>query len=300
MVPHAGTDSDLFRSVTALGDRMRELAFVAGRPRVKAPVAIVFDWVSWWASEQDSHPTERLRFRQEALDWYTALLDLGMRADVVPVWASLAGYPVVIAPILHVVPAALRDRLQSYVDGGGHLITTYFSGIVDENDHVWLGGYPGALRSLLGIRIEEFAPLLDGEQVELDTGSPKSNGSAAGGIPSPPRCRSSGPDRNPRSPTRAPPSRSHFPRRRGSRFPLTREPALEWWSEVRRNPRCGRAGPGPATARAGAAYAGADLRPRTPAAPRGLGCDRSGLGHARRGSGLVRGEHQLHAVAQPG
>ena len=171
MVPHAGTDSDLFRSVAGLGDRMRELAFVAGRPRVKAPVAIVFDWVSWWASEQDSHPTERLRYRQEALDWYTALLDLGMRADVVPVSARLADYPVVIAPILHVVPAGLSERLHSYVRGGGHLITTYFSGIVDETDHVWLGGYPGALRSLLGIRIEEFAPLLDGEHVELDNGT---------------------------------------------------------------------------------------------------------------------------------
>jgi beta-galactosidase len=57
------------------------------------------------------------------------------------------------------------------VSGGGHLITTYFSGIVDENDHVWLGGYPGALRSLLGIRIEEFAPLLDDEQVALDNGT---------------------------------------------------------------------------------------------------------------------------------
>ena len=67
-------------------------------------------------------------------------------------------------------PAALAARLTGYVDGGGHLVTTYFSGIVDENDHIWLGGYPGALRDLLGIRIEEFAPLLDGESVALDNG----------------------------------------------------------------------------------------------------------------------------------
>jgi beta-galactosidase len=65
----------------------------------------------------------------------------------------------------------LADRLKSYVAGGGHLVTTYFSGIVDENDHVLLGGYPGALRDLLGIRIEEFAPLLDGETVALDNGT---------------------------------------------------------------------------------------------------------------------------------
>jgi beta-galactosidase len=36
---------------------------------------------------------------------------------------------------------------------------------------VWLGGYPGALRELLGLRIEEFAPLLDEESAELDNGT---------------------------------------------------------------------------------------------------------------------------------
>ena len=42
---------------------------------------------------------------------------------------------------------------------------TYFSGIVDEHDHIRLGGYPGAFRELLGIRVEEFTPLREGEQV---------------------------------------------------------------------------------------------------------------------------------------
>jgi beta-galactosidase len=112
-----------------------------------------------------------LRYRQEALDWYTAFLNLGIRADVVPVSAPLERYDLLVAPILHVVPAPLADRLRAYVDGGGHLVTTYFSGIVDENDHVWLDGYPGALRDLLGIRIEEFAPLLDDEVAELDNGT---------------------------------------------------------------------------------------------------------------------------------
>jgi beta-galactosidase len=168
MVPHAGTDSDLFRSVAALGQRLRDLAFVAGRERTRARAAIVFDWQSWWAAEQDSHPTDRLRYRREAFDWYTAFLGLGVRVDVVPLSAPLEEYDLVVAPILHVVPAELGKRLTSFVENGGHLVTTYFSGIVDENDHVWLGGYPGALRDLLGVRVEEFAPLLDDESVALD------------------------------------------------------------------------------------------------------------------------------------
>jgi beta-galactosidase len=88
----------------------------------------------------------------------------------VPAEADLGGYDVVVAPILHVTPAPLAARLGAFVENGGHLITTYFSGIVDGNDHIWLGGYPGALRDLLGIRIEEFGPLLAGDTAELDNG----------------------------------------------------------------------------------------------------------------------------------
>lgn len=171
MLPHAGADSDLFRSVAALGRTLSDLAGVAGTGRTPAPAAILFDWESWWACEQDSHPTSRLRYKQEALDWYSAFLALGIRADVLPVAADFSGYRLVVAPILHLVPAALADRLRGYVAAGGHLVTTYFSGIVDEHDHIWLGGYPGALRDLLGLRIEEFGPLPDGAQVLLDTGA---------------------------------------------------------------------------------------------------------------------------------
>ncbi|MCK0116700.1 beta-galactosidase [Isoptericola sp. CG 20/1183] len=177
MVPHAGEDSALFRDVVALGRTLADLAPVVGAERAPARAAILFDWDSWWASELDSHPTEALRYRAEALDWYHAFLDAGVRADVVPVAGlddgrtDLADYDVVVAPVLHVVPAALADRLTRWVEAGGHLVTTYFSGIVDADDHVWLGGYPGALRDLLGLRIEELNPLRDGERVRLDDGS---------------------------------------------------------------------------------------------------------------------------------
>jgi beta-galactosidase len=171
MVPHAGSNSRLFRDVTALGRTLGGLSALAGSRREPARAAILFDWDSWWASELDSHPTDRLRYRQEALDWYSAFLANGIRVDVLPVAASLDGYQLVIAPILHVVPGDLRSRLAAFVEDGGHLVSTYFSGIVDQNDHVWLGGYPGALSDLLGIRVEEFGPLAPGEEATLDVGA---------------------------------------------------------------------------------------------------------------------------------
>jgi beta-galactosidase len=171
MLPHAGEDSRIFRDVAALGRTLKDLAPLAGSCRVRARAAIIFDWDSWWTSELDSHPTDRLRYRQEALDWYSAFLATGIRADVIPASAAFDEYQLVIAPVLHVIPEELRGRLTSFVEAGGHLVTTYFSGIVDQNDHIWLGGYPGALTDLLGIRIEEFGPLAEYARVSLDNGT---------------------------------------------------------------------------------------------------------------------------------
>lgn len=52
------------------------------------------------------------------------------------------------------------------------LVVSFGSGLVDAAGQVRLGGYPGALRDLLGIRVEEFFPLDDGETVPLSSGAP--------------------------------------------------------------------------------------------------------------------------------
>ncbi|WP_017589876.1 beta-galactosidase [Nocardiopsis ganjiahuensis] len=172
MVPHAGADSAVFRDVTELGRVLKEdLAEVAGSGRLPARAALLFDWESRWAVRRDSLPSSLLDVHDEAMSWYTAFLDAGVRVDVLPTDADWEGYDLVVAPLLHVLPEATARRLTGYAEGGGHLVTTYFSGIVDENDHVHLGGYPGPLRDLLGLRIEEFAPLPEGAAVTLDDGS---------------------------------------------------------------------------------------------------------------------------------
>jgi beta-galactosidase len=47
------------------------------------------------------------------------------------------------------------EKLRAYVQAGGTFVTSYFSGIVDNNDLVVTGGYPGRLRDILGIWVEE-------------------------------------------------------------------------------------------------------------------------------------------------
>jgi beta-galactosidase len=170
LVPHAGPDSARFREVVELGATLQKLGEVAGS-RVEADVALLVDWEAWWACDLGSHPSCKVRYMDAALRWHRAVTELGATADVVHPSTDLSGYKLVIVPTLYLCTDETAAALQAYVEGGGHVLVTYFSGIVDEHDHVRLGGYPGAFREMLGVRTEEFAPLLPGVTVTLDDGS---------------------------------------------------------------------------------------------------------------------------------
>ena len=167
MLPHAGTDSALWRGVVDLGADLQRLAEVSGST-IESPVAIIVDYENEWAAELDAHPSSLLAHRQSAQAWYRSLWDANVPVDVVPRGADLTRYRVVVAPLLYLVRDADVAALDAFTRTGGQVVVTYFSGIADENDHIRLGGYPGAFRDLLGVRSDEFRPLLPDHQVTVE------------------------------------------------------------------------------------------------------------------------------------
>jgi beta-galactosidase len=170
LVPHAGTDTKVWRDVVELGRILDAIGEVA-RSTVRSDVALLYDWQAWWATELDSHPSADLTYHDSMDAIYRALWDAGVTTDVVHPAADLDRYRFVIVPTLYLVDDLTVENLKAYVAGGGTALVTYFSGIVDENDHIRLGGYPGAFRDLLGVRVEEFFPLAPGQTVRLDDGT---------------------------------------------------------------------------------------------------------------------------------
>lgn len=170
LVPHAGTDSALWREVAELGRIVGALDEVAGS-RVHADVALLFSWESWWASDAEMRPTHAIEYLDQVHALYGALHDLGVTVDVVRPGADLTGYRLVVVPGLYLVRDEEAAALDAAVASGAHALVTFYSGIVDEHDRVRPGGYPGAWRDLLGIRVEEFAPVLPGTQIALQSGA---------------------------------------------------------------------------------------------------------------------------------
>ncbi|WP_433463384.1 beta-galactosidase [Spirillospora sp. CA-128828] len=171
MVPHGGPSTRTFREVRGLGRELAAARALAGARAPRAGAAIVLDWPSWWALEGEAHPSSDLRFLDAAWACHRPLYDAGVACDVVRPDADLSGYPLVLVPNLYLVSEEAGRNLERYVEEGGTLVMSFFSGIVDPCDRVHMGGYPAPFRRTLGLRVEEFRPLAEDEQVGLSEGA---------------------------------------------------------------------------------------------------------------------------------
>jgi beta-galactosidase len=166
LVPHAGTDTRVWREVVHLGAVCRRLGEVVGT-RVEADVAVLWDYQAGWACDQPAHPSDLVRYGDDALSIHRALLARGITADVRHPDCDLTGYRLIVVPTLYSCTDSAASGVRSAVTAGATALVTFFSGITDEHDRVRLGGYPGAFTELLGVRVEEFWPLAAGERVHL-------------------------------------------------------------------------------------------------------------------------------------
>jgi beta-galactosidase len=155
MVPHAGTNTRIWREVEQVGKELKELTHIVAS-RVEAKVAFVFEWDSFWSIEQSALPGD-LDYVQGAFAWYTELHNRNVTVDFVKGDADLTSYSAVIVPSLFSATSAALDNLASFAENGGHLLVTYQTGILDENLRILEVGYLGPLKDTLGVWIEEFA-----------------------------------------------------------------------------------------------------------------------------------------------
>ena len=161
MLPHvSATHSRVFAEVKALGAELKKLQGVTGS-LVRNRVAIAFDWPAWWAVELEAKPgrIDYAGWANHLHGWFYAQ-NIGV--DFIHPGGDLSGYALVVAPALYLLSAGAGANIEKFVAQGGTMLATYFSGIVDENEHVVLGGYPALLRKTLGLWVEEWVPYPEG------------------------------------------------------------------------------------------------------------------------------------------
>lgn len=171
MVPHAGANTRQWREVVELGGVLRRIGEVAGSLVERSDVAIITDDVSLWAWQSGQKPLNDHPLHLDARRWFEVLSAQGFGPDIRPPHADLDDYRLIVLPSLYLVDAATVERLTRAADRGATVVVGALSGIADADNHVRVGGYPGAFREMLGIVGEELHPLLRGTSVRLASGA---------------------------------------------------------------------------------------------------------------------------------
>ncbi|MFS8055033.1 beta-galactosidase [Rhizobium sp. BR 317] len=142
----------------------REIAAIGALPEVsQAPVAIVYDYESYWSAVIQPQGKD-FRYEELAFRWYEAVRKLGLDVDFVRPGASLKGYRLVLVPcLMHVSDLALA----AFEQADGVVLFGPRTGSRDRNFKIPANLPPGPVGDLAGIRITQVASLRPGLGVSL-------------------------------------------------------------------------------------------------------------------------------------
>jgi beta-galactosidase len=175
VIDHSGHENTrVFRDVAEVGEILAGLTDVIGSV-TPAEVAILFDWDNRWAvKDAQGIRNSGLHYEETVLQHYRAFWELGIPVDVIGTEDDLSRYKLIIGPMLYLLSEENGARIEQFVESGGTFVATYWSGIVNETDLCHLGGFPGPLRTTLGIWSEETEGL---HERDLNGVVPRSNNS---------------------------------------------------------------------------------------------------------------------------
>ena len=168
VVSHSGHEhTRAFADVTQVGQALERLDPVLGAG-VRPEVAILYDWQNRWALEEArALSPARVLYPATCQSHYFPFWKRGIPVDVIGEEHDFSAYKLLVAPMLYMVRPGVAERIAQFVKDGGTLLTTYWSGIVNENDLCFIGGFPGPLREVTGVWSEEIDSLYENERNTL-------------------------------------------------------------------------------------------------------------------------------------
>lgn len=87
--------------------------------------------------------------------------------DVISVDDDFNQYDLVVASVLYIAKDGLGEKITDYVVDGGSFITSFMSGMANEFDSIYPGGYPRPLKDVTGLWAEESDAILLDKDVKL-------------------------------------------------------------------------------------------------------------------------------------
>ncbi|TVR05729.1 MAG: beta-galactosidase [Spirochaetaceae bacterium] len=182
VIDHRGRKGRTFDEVAELSGILNQLHDLAGLSGV-ADAAVILDTPSRWMINQASGPRNdgRRGEIETAMRHVDSLTRQGLTVDVVPSEADVNRFSIVVLPMVAELGEETARRLLRFVEAGGTLLVTYFSGVFDRWQRLAEDGYPAWLNKAMAVSVVELDQLAVGETVPIrwvGNGSAVGNGTA--------------------------------------------------------------------------------------------------------------------------
>ncbi len=162
-----GENNRMLKEITQLGEEIKLLAPAIKDTKVVADVCILYTHDNEWALQQPIQPNKYFNLREHIQLIYNALHDRNLQVDFSRPTEGLGKYKIVFVPSMQLLADAEVDRLKLYVQNGGTLVTTFNTGLVNQNHMSPDSGYPANMTDLFGLEVLEFDPVAPGEENHL-------------------------------------------------------------------------------------------------------------------------------------
>ena len=152
-------ENRVFKEVAEYGRQLEVISEIKGAKK-DSRVAIIYDWDSNWALKRGGgfgRPTRR--YPQTLQDHYSVFWKQDIAVDIITSDQDFSQYDLILAPMLYLMTEETMAKLSDYVQAGGQLVSSYFTGMVNETDLVNIGGWPQRLQDLFGLTVTELETL---------------------------------------------------------------------------------------------------------------------------------------------
>jgi len=153
-----GEPEPVYWEIQKIGQEFDETGSALEGTTPHSEVAVINDYDSRWAIDFQRQ-AQKFDPVAELLAFYDPLRTASQAVDIVSVDAPLDKYKLVVAPALNVLTKAEAEKLEAYVEQGGHLILGPRSGMKKRNNGLQPEQQPGPMEPFLGARVEQFYAL---------------------------------------------------------------------------------------------------------------------------------------------
>ncbi len=131
-------------------------------------IGLVFDFEQmWWFKILPQ--SRRWSYEHLIRLWYAAFSRLGCAIKVLrPDQDWPADLPIIVAPALQMVDDSTIDKMTKYAQGGGHLVLTCRTALMDKTGQLFEGPIAKPILSLIGGAIEAYDGLPEGAMGKVD------------------------------------------------------------------------------------------------------------------------------------